>query len=148
LVETAVFAVSSRPRRLLGWLLFCLASAAILIGVRLEWGLAAMMVLPAMVLMVPAAALSEFRRLRVDGDALLIETGGGRRQRLPLAGCSLELLPLAGCWAVLCHQGGREVALATWLRRGRAQALCAWLDHAAPAGAWPRLQRARAAGDR
>lgn len=138
------FRIDSWPRRVLGSLLALGAIATLLSAQTVDWGVAWMLIIPALVVLVPALGLIQSRRLQLEGDQLSICTGWLWRRVcvVPLsAGATLEILPTAGLCAVLLHQGRSEIPLGTWLTRARAEALAAWCDQAAPKGAWPRRQR-------
>lgn len=133
-----------------GGLLAAVAAALALGAGHLEYGIGWTALVPAAVLLLPAGALLQRRRLVVAGGRIEVHTGWLMRRcwSLPLAGAELEVVPTAGLCAVVLHAGGRETALAAWVGAGAARRLCAWLDVHHPTGAFPRRASALPAGDR
>ena len=144
------FTVGGPLRLLMGLGLALLAGGLIDLGRRLEWGVAWTAWVPATVLFLIATHLARRLALTLEGEALTIETGWIFRRgvELRLAGAELELVHTAGLWAVVLRNGPREMPLALWLTRARADALVAWMDRAAPNGPLPRRVRARPERDR
>jgi len=144
------FTVGGPLRLLIGLLLALLAGGLVALGRGLEWGVAWTAWVPATLIVFIAAHLARRLVLSVAGDALTVETGWlfRRAVELRLAGAELELVHMAGLWAVVLRKGPREMPLALWLTRRRADALVAWLDAATPGGPLPRRERPRPAGDR
>ncbi|MCS6969564.1 MAG: hypothetical protein NZ552_00905 [Planctomycetes bacterium] len=117
-------------RRLLASGALALAAVALLaLGWRLDWGLAWIAWLPAFVLLLPALALAQRRVIERRGAQLLITDGWlfRRCQAWPLSGAELEILPAGGAWVVILHVAGRELVLASWIRRSTAERLAAAL---------------------
>lgn len=146
----AMHAVDGPLRWMAGLVLAGVAAGLALGAGRLEYGIGWTALVPAAVLMLPAAALLQRRRLLAADGRLEVHSGWLMRRcwSLPLAGAELEVVPTAGLCAVVLHVGGRETALATWVGAGRACRLCAWLDGLHPAGAFPRRAPTLPAGDR
>ena len=144
------FTVGGPLRLLIGLGLALAAGGLVDLGRRLEWGVAWTAWIPATVLVLIATHLARRLRLTLEGESLTIETGWVFRRgvELRLAGAELELVQMAGMWAVVLRKGAREMPLALWLTRRRADALVAWLDRATPGGPLPRRERPRPAGDR
>jgi hypothetical protein len=139
------------PLRWAAGLALAAAAAALVLGAgHLEYGIGWTALVPAAVLLLPAGALLQRRRLVVAGGRIEVHSGWLMRRcwSLPLAGAELEVVPTAGLCAVVLHAGGRETALAAWVGAGAARRLCAWLDAHHPAGAFPRRSTALPAGDR
>jgi hypothetical protein len=143
------FVINSRWAPVVGFLLVVVSAAMLVIGQGIDWGVGWTTWVPAVILLIPAAALIRRRVVVVDEGGIVLESGWlWRRARVfPADRLELELLPTAGRWAVVLHRDGREFALATWLSRERAEALCAILDHA-PAGPWPRRETGLPSADR
>ncbi len=126
--------------------LACFACALFLaaLGLRLGWGIGWMAWVPAAFLLLPTLALSGRRELRrVDGS---LELQDGRLFRriyvIALAGGEIEVLPAGGAWTVVLHLGGREIALASWIRKATAERVAALFPDL------PRRQPRRPDGDR
>lgn len=145
----ATFVIGGAGRLLVGLLLAITASALLSLGADLDWGVAWTTWLPALALLLVGVHLVRRVVLRRTEGGFDLETGWlfRRGTHLTLAGFELELVPTAGLWAVVLHRRGRELPLATWLTRRRADALAAWLDAAAGAPL-PRRERPKPAGDR
>lgn len=144
------FIVGGPLRLLVGLVLALLAGGLVALGRGLEWGVAWTAWVPAVGIVLIAAHLARRLVLTAGDGSLTVETGWlfRRATELRLAGAELELVPTAGLWAVVLRKGPREMPLALWLTRRRAEALVAWLDRAAPEGPLPRRERPRPAGDR
>ncbi len=144
------FTVGGPLRLLAGLALALLAGALVALGQRLEWGVAWTAWVPATVIILIASHLARRLVLTITADALTVETGWLFRRGvdLRLAGAELELVHTAGLWAVVLRKGTREMPLALWLTRRRADALVDWLDQVAPGGPLPRRERARPDRDR
>ena len=144
------FTVGGPLRLLIGLGLALLAGGLVALGQRLEWGVAWTAWVPATVIILIASHLARRLVLTLENESLTIETGWLFRRgvELRLAGAELELVHTAGMWAVVLRKGPREMPLALWLTRRRADALLAWLDRGSPDGPLPRRERARPAGDR
>lgn len=138
------------PVRLLGGLLLAgISGLLVSVGYRLDWGMPVMFWVPAIILLLPAFHLVR-RIVLVAGDGHIdVESGFlfRRAWRFALAGGELEIVPTAGLCAVVLHKREHEIPLATWLTRGRAQALCAFLD-AIPGGPLPRRASRKPEADR
>lgn len=118
-------------RRCLGWILVVAAIAAAGWSLRLDWGLAPVVWVPALVLAVVGWGLHTTRRLELDGERLTVHREGllaGREDLVLDHAVELELLPTAGLRAVVLHRDGRALPLATWIGARRAEALIAWLE--------------------
>lgn len=118
------------------WRLFCgLALAGVSgflanLGSRLDWGMAWIAWVPAVVLLLPAFHLVRRVALVVDAGHLDIESGFFFRRawRFALAEAELEIVPTAGLNVVILHKRGREIPLASWVSRRRAEAICAFIE--------------------
>ena len=145
------FVVGGFGRGLLGISLLALALACLATVHDLEFGIGWTGVVPAVLLCLPALALLRRRTLHVVPRGLRLEDGWFWRRQfdLPLSGDEeLELVPTAGLRAVVLHRQGREAVLATWLTAHQTRRLVTWLDVQHPAGAWPRRESRKPAGDR
>jgi hypothetical protein len=140
------FRISTWPRHLLGCALLAISAKLLFFGRDLDWGVGWTTWIPALVLLIPASALLRRSVLRRDRHHVSIESGWLWRRvfSVRLEG-ELEVLPTAGLRAVILHQRGREVALATWISAATATRLLAWLDEATPL---PRRAPLIPAGDR
>lgn len=136
--------IGGLPRLALSLACFAAALALASAGFGLGWGIGWMAWVPAVALLLPAAALAGRRRIvRADGT-LTIEDGRLFRRiyELPVAGGELEVLPAGGAWAVVLHRGGAEFALASWVGRATAERVAAILPDL------PRRQPRRPQADR
>lgn len=143
------FIIGGPLRLLSGLLLAGLAGLLISVGQRLDWGMTAILWVPAAILLLPAFHLVRRIVLVAHESGLDLESGFlfRRAWRFSLAGGELEVVPTAGLHTVLLHRNGREIPLASWLTRRRAEALCAFLD-AAAGGAMPRREPRQVQADR
>jgi len=118
------------PLRLFG-AFCCFACAAGLLGLGLGWGwgIGWMAWIPAAFLLLPALSLSGRRELSRTTDGLEIADGWLFRRifTISLARCELEILPAGGAWTVVLHLTGRELPLASWVTKGTAQRIAAFL---------------------
>jgi hypothetical protein len=133
------------PLRLSIAVLLAGSSAALtLLGFRLGWGIGWMAWIPAAVLLFPALALAGRRVFsRRDGGLEIADGWLFRRiYSFGIAGGELEILPAGGAWTVVLHLGGRELPLASWVRRATAERLAALLPEL------PRRVARRPEGDR
>jgi hypothetical protein len=127
------FQVGGPIRRCLGWCLVVAAIAAVAWSRRLDWGMAPVIWVPALVLLVVGWGLKTTRRLELTANRLhLIGQGLLARRRELAVGpdAELEIVPTAGLRAVVLHQGEQSLPLASWLGARRAAALAEWLDSA------------------
>lgn len=123
--------VGGSLRRILGWSLVAAALAAALWSRRLDWGMAPIVWVPALAVAAVGWGLKTTRRLELSGARLRVRAQGllGRSHELTLDdGAELELLPTAGLRAVVLHQGGRQLPLATWVTATRAARIASWLE--------------------
>lgn len=144
MAEAHTFTIGGPLRLSLGLLIAILAGALINVGRHLDWGLAWVLYVPAAAALIVSLNLVRRTSLRLADLSIELESGWFWRRcwRVNLAESQVELVPTAGMWSVVLHRGEREIPLALWLGRQRAEALVAWLDRAAPGGAWPKFQRA------
>lgn len=115
------------PGRLLcGTGLLALAVLLLVVGWRLDWGVAWTAWIGAASLLLAAPALLERRRLRLGPEAVEIETGWlvRHQERLPLAKAEVEIVITASLRTVLLHHAGGETVLASWLTPSQAERLC------------------------
>jgi len=139
----STFAVHGPGRILIGLTLGAASGLCLWVGAGLGFGIAATLWVPALLVLVPASALVQRRRLTASAGSLVVETGWlWRHERhCRLAGANVVIIPTAGLRAVvLAVPGGGEVPLATWVRAATAERLLEWLD----AGAGVRLPRVHA----
>ena len=143
------FTIGSWPRAGMGLGLLSTSLWLLWFGRDMDWGVGFTTWVPALALLVPGLALLRRRVLRSTDGRLLIEQGWlwRRAWSVPLGG-ALESLPTAGLRAVVLHQGGSHIPLATWVTNGTAGRLLTWLDAHHPEGAFPRLTTPPPAGDR
>ena len=137
------FTVHGPGRILLGVTLGGCSAVCLWVGAGLGYGIAATTWIPALLVLVPASALVQRRRLRVAAEVVVVESGWlWRHERhCRLAGASIVVVPTAGLRAVvLAMPSGGEVPLATWVWPSTADRLLAWLD----AGAGMRVPRVQA----
>ncbi len=143
------FVVGSWARLLVGLALAMVAGLLLQLGRGLDWGMAAIFWVPALVLILPAMHLVRRTRLVAEIDGITLETGWLFRRgwTFRLSEAEVEFIPTAGWWAVVLRRRGNRVTLATWMRRRRAEALGQWLD-AVSGSPLPRVEGERPAGDR
>ena len=143
------FRIGSWQRSAIGLVLVTFAGSLLWHGRGIDWGVGWTTWVPALVLIIPGLSLLRRRVLRIAGDRLQIEQGWLWRRvwSVRLDG-ELEVLPTAGFRAVILHQGGHEIALATWVTAGTATRLAEWLDARRPGGGFPRRVAKIPAGDR
>jgi hypothetical protein len=143
------FAIGSWRRAAVGLLILTVAGSLLWYGRTIDWGVGWTTWVPAVILIVPGLSLLRRRVLRVADGRLHLEQGWlWRRVWAVRLDGELEDLPTAGLRALILHQGGQEVALATWITAGTAYRLGAWLDARHPSGAFPRRAARVPAGDR
>ena len=143
------FRIGSLRRSAIGLLLVATAGSLLWHGRTIDWGVGWTIWVPAVVLLIPGVSLLRRRVLRIVDDRLQIEQGWLWRRvwSVRLDG-ELEVLPTAGFRAVILHQGGHEIALATWVTAGTASQLAQWLDGRRPGGGFPRREAQIPTGDR
>ncbi len=127
------FQVGGPLRRCLGWSLVVAAVAAMAWSRRLDWGLAPVIWVPALVLLVLGWGVKTTRRLELTADRLQLIGQGllARRSELSIGPeAELEIVPTAGLRTVILHQGEQSWPLASWIGAGRAEALASWLESA------------------
>ena len=140
------FAISTWPRHLLGLGLVAISFKLLFFGRTIDWGVGWTTWVPALILLLPALSLLQRSVLRLNAGTLSLESGWlwRRVMSVRLEG-ELEVVPTAGLRAVVLHQHGREVALATWVTAHTANRLLHWLDATTPL---PRRVAQVPAGDR
>ncbi len=134
----------------LGLLLISGSLLALWTSRTIELGIAWTTAIPAVLLLIPAAALLPRRVLTWHDGGLDLSDGWLWRRclRLPIVGTELELLPTAGLCAVILHRHGGARTIATWIHPRTAERLLMWLDAHHPDGAFPRRSPALPVGDR
>lgn len=133
------------PLRLLAaFTCFSVALALAGLGFGLGWGLGWMAWIPAIFLLLPALALGGRRELRRTSEGLEIHDGFLFRRiyTFSLRGGEVEVLPAGGAWVAVLHLGGREIPLASWVRRSTAERIVVLL------GELPRRAARHPEGDR
>ncbi|MDA3961098.1 MAG: hypothetical protein PF961_09930 [Planctomycetota bacterium] len=126
------FRIGGFGRRVLGWLVIMGACAAVAFSRHLDWGMSPIVWVPALCLLPIGFGLKATRVLALhEGARLVIRSEGlfKRSREVPISpAAEIEVVPTAGLRAVVLHQDGHEVPIATWVTAKRAEALVAWLE--------------------
>jgi len=127
---TSRFVIGGPLRLVIGLALAGVSGLLASLGQRLDWGMAWILWVPAVIMLIPAFHLVRRIVLVAAEGQLDIESGFLYRRawRFALAGGEVEIVPTIGLYSVVLHKHEHEIPLATWLTRRRAEALCAYLD--------------------